>query len=99
MPQAEEGNTTSEGTWEKIQTHTRCKAPLLRRARGGGANYQKKLPALECAHTSELSEGRAALVQATGSETPLALLRETGCFLCRLLVARHLFCGLRAPGG
>ena len=45
------------------------------------------------------TEGRAALAQATGSKKPLAHLGETGHFLCRLPVARHLLCGLRASGG
>ena len=35
---AEEGNTTAEGTQKKVQTHRRGKAPLLGRAKGGGAD-------------------------------------------------------------
>ena len=38
MPWAEEGNATAEGTWEKVWTCRRDKAPLLRRARVGGAD-------------------------------------------------------------
>ena len=52
-----------------------------------------------CAHAHGLSEGGMALAQATGGEKPLAHLRETGRFLCRLPVARHLLCGLKALGG
>ena len=59
----------------------------------------RELPAPECEHICRLSEGGVALVQATGSETPLAHLEETGHFLCGLMVARHLLCGLRASGG
>ena len=29
MPQAKEGNAMVEGTWEKVWTHRRGKAPLL----------------------------------------------------------------------
>ena len=36
--------------------------------------------------------------QAKGGEKPLACLGEIGHFLCRLLVARHLLCGLRVSG-
>ena len=36
---------------------------------------------------------------ATDSENPLAHLGETGSFLCRLLLTRHLLCGVRASGG
>ena len=57
-------------------------------------------------HACRLSEGGEALVQAMGalvqltdSKKPLAHLGETGCFLCRLPVARHILCGLRAPWG
>ena len=52
-----------------------------------------------CTGTCGLSEGEGALVQATGGKKPLAHLGETGRFLYRLLVARHLVCGLRAAGG
>ena len=73
------------------------KAPLLGKVRGGGADHHRKLPAMECAHACELSEGSAALVQATGGKKPLACLGETGCFLCRLPMARHLLM-LKASG-
>ena len=68
------------------------------RRRGG---RHRKLPALEHehAHAHGASEGRAALVQAMSGEKHLAPLKETGHFLCRLQVARHLLCGLRASGG
>ena len=94
---AGEWKAMEEGTWEKVQTHRRGKAPLLGTSRGGGVDHHRKLPALECVHARRLSESRVALGQATALEKPLACLGETGCFLCRLpIVARHLLCGLRA---
>ena len=99
-PQAEEGNAMAEGTWEKVGTHRRSKAPLLGRVRGSGADCNRKLPAPEHAPSAlGLSEGRVALVQAMGSKKPLSHLGETVHFLCRLPMARHLLCGLRASGG
>ena len=89
----------AEGTWEKVQTHRRGKVTLLGRVRGGGADCHRKLLASECAHACGISEGREALVQATSSEKTPAYSGETGHFLYRLLVARHLLCGLRASGG
>ena len=89
----------AEGTWEKVCAHWRGKAPLLGRARGGGADCHRKLPSLDCAHACRRSEGRAALAKSMGHEKPFSLLGETGHFLCSLLVARHLLCGLRASGG
>ena len=41
-------------------------------------------------------EGRAALQRLRTAKKPLAPLGEIRHFLCRLLVARHLLCGLRA---
>ena len=38
-------------------------------------------------------EGEEALL---GGKKPLSCLGEIRCFLCRLPVARHLLCGLRA---
>ena len=99
MPRARERNTRAEGTWEKVWTRRRGKAPLLERVRGGGADHHRKLPGPEHAHAHRLSEVRAALAQATVSENPLAHLGETGHFSCRLPVARHLLCGLRTSGG
>ena len=99
MPCAGEGNTTAEGTQGKVQTLRRVKVPLLGRVRGGGVDHHKKLPELERAHARGPSEGGMALVQAKGSEKPRACLGETGHFLCRLPVARHLLCELRASGG
>ena len=99
MPRAKEGNAMAKGTQEKAWTHRRGKVPLLGRARGRGADHHRKLPALEHVHPHGLSEGGVALSQTTGDETTLAPLGETGCFLCRLPVARHLLCGLRASGG
>ena len=96
---AGEWNTTADGTREKVQACRRSKEPLLGRARRGGMDCHRKLPAAECAHPSGLSEGRVALAQAVGGEKPLAHLGETGHFLCRLPVAKHLLCGLRASEG
>ena len=45
------------------------------------------------------SRGQMALAQTRGCKKPLAHSGETGRFLRRLLVARHLLCGLRASGG
>ena len=87
----------AEGIQEKIQTHRRGKAPLLGRMRRG-VGHHRKLPALEHAHACML-RGWGCSVEATGGKKPLAHLGETGRFLCRLPVARHLLCGLRAPGG
>ena len=78
---AGEGNATAEGTQEKVQTCRRGKAPLLGWARGGGAVYHRKLPEPEHVHAYWLSEGKLALVQATGSEKLLAHLGEAGHFL------------------
>ena len=49
-PQAVEGNTMAEGTWEKVRTRRRGKGPLLGRARRGGADLHRKLPIPELAH-------------------------------------------------
>ena len=99
MPQAEEGNARAEGNQEKVWIHRRGKVPLLGKARGGGAGRDRKLPARElCMPTGSQRVGwlwHGIL----GSKKPLACLGETGCFLCRLVVARHLLCGLRASGG
>ena len=53
-----------EGTWEKVWTCRRGRAPLLGRVRGEGADCHRKLPAPERMHACGLSEGRAALAQA-----------------------------------
>ena len=37
----------AEGTWEKVWIRRRGKAPLMRRAEGGGEDHHRKLPALE----------------------------------------------------
>ena len=88
----------AEGTQEKVQTHRRGKAQLLGR---GERERQTTIgnPAPERVHAHGLSEGRAALEQAKGCKKPLAYLGQIGCFLCRLPVARHLLCILRASGG
>ena len=99
MPWIGEGNATAEGTWEKVWTYRRGKAPLLGRVRGGGADHHRKLCALEHMHACWLSEGREALAQDPGSKKPLSHLGETGHFLFRLPVAKYHLCGLRVSGG
>ena len=72
---------------------------IVGEGRGGGADHHRKLPAPQHVHAHGLPEGGAALAQAIGSKKPLAPLGETGHFLCRLPMDRHLLCGLRASGG
>ena len=83
--------------WQrKCGTHRKSNAPLLGRMRGEGEDHHRKLPAPE--HELQhhgLSESGVALAQVTDSEKSLACLGETGRFLCRLPVARHLLCVLR----
>ena len=55
-------------------------------------------PALEHAHAYRLSEGRAALKQATGSWKPLANLWEMGWLWHRLRVVRSLLLIYRGLG-
>ena len=86
----------AEETRKKVQTHRRGKAPLLGRVRG---DHPRKVPAPECVHARGLSEGGEALAQAMGCKKRLDRLGDSGCFLCRLLVARYLLCGLRVSGG
>ena len=73
-PQAGEGNTKAEETWEKDQTCRRGKAPLLGRAREGEADRNRNLPVPECVHVQGLSEGGVALAQAVGRLRSLLLL-------------------------
>ena len=98
-PWAEEGNATAEETREKVHTCRRGNVPLLGRVRGGGTDLHRKLHALSVCMPHGLSEDGAVLTQAMGSEKPFALLGKAGCFLYRLLVYRHLLCGLRTSGG
>ena len=63
--------------------------------RGGWAGCHRKLPVLEQVHAGSL-RGWGGSAEATGGEKPLAHLREIRHFLCRLVVARQLLCGLRA---
>ena len=65
----------AEGTQEKVLAGRRGKVPLLGRARGGGVDHHRKLPVHTYAHACSLSEGRAALAQATGGKKPLAWAR------------------------
>lgn len=95
MPRAKEGNAIAEGTQEKVQTCRRGKAPLM--GKGGGAGCHRKLPALECVHAHQL-RGWGSSAEATGGQKPLAHLGKMRHFLSRLLMARHLLCGLRAQG-
>ena len=99
-PRAGEENAMAEGTRQKVQTHRRGKELLLDRVRGEGQTAIGN-SLHQSMHMPEGSQraGGWALVQATGGKKPLAHLGETGRFLCRLPVARHLLCGLRAPGG
>ena len=99
MPWAGEWYAMAEATQEKVLARRRNKVPRLGRARGGGADCHRKLLTPEHVYAHGLAGAGAALVQAMGREKPLACLGETGCFLCRLPVARHLLRGLRASGG
>ena len=47
---AREWNTKAGGTWEEVRTCMTGKVPLLGRARGGGADCHRELPAPEQAH-------------------------------------------------
>ena len=87
----------AEETWEKVQSCRRGKVPLLARPRGGGVDHYRKLPEPECKHAWGL-RGRGSFAQATGGEKPLACLGEMRYSLCRLQVAGHLLCGLKALG-
>ena len=81
----------AERTQEKVWAHRKIKAPLLGKARGGGADSHRTLSAQ--GHAG-LSEGGAPLVQVARSH--LLGRRETGHCSYRLQVAGHLLCGLRA---
>ena len=88
----------AQGTWEKVWTHRRGKAPLLGRGEEEGwAAIGNSLH--QSVHKPMILLGGVALVQAMGDEKLLARLGEIGHFLCRLPVARHLLCGLKASGG
>ena len=63
--------------------------------RGGEVGHHRKLPVLEHVHAHRL-RGWGGSMEAMGNEKPLVCLRELRCFLCRLLVASHLLCVLRA---
>ena len=84
---AKEGNTTAEGTWEKVWTCRRGKSPLLGRGeKEGWAAIGNSLH--WSVHACRL-RGWGCSVEATGEgKKPLVHLREIRCFLCRLLVAR-----------
>ena len=83
----------AEGTLEKVQIHRRGKVPLL--GKGGGVGRHRKLPAPLRAHAHGL-RGRVGSAEVMGGEKPLAHLETIRRFLCRLPVARHLLCGLKA---
>ena len=91
VPWAGEGKAMSEGTQER-QSAT---AGEGERRRGG---HHRQLPTTEYAHDHRPTEGGVALAQDMGGEMPLAHLGKIGCSLCRLQVADHLLCGLRASG-
>ena len=48
VPRAGEWNAVEEGTQEKVRAHRRSNTPLLGRARGGGVDCHKNLPARRC---------------------------------------------------
>ena len=54
MPWAGEWNTTAEGTPEKVQIRRRGRVPFLERARGGGVDHHRNLPAPEQVHARGL---------------------------------------------
>ena len=89
----------AEGTQEKVWAHRRGKVLLLGRVKGGAGTIRNCLCQSLCVCPCGLSEGGKTLAQDLGSKKPLAPLQETGHFLCRLPVARHLLCRLRALGG
>ena len=72
------------------------KARLLGRARGGGADHHRNLPAHAC-----MGSQRAGRLWCRFQVARRHLLRlqETWRFLYRPQVARNLLCGLRAAGG
>ena len=57
---------------ESLGLQDRQGAIVVQEARGRGEGCHRKLPAPQRVHVSGLSEGGAALVQATGGEKPLA---------------------------
>ena len=59
-PQAEEGNATAEGSWEKVRVCRRGKVPLLGRVRGEGRTI-KGNPLHKSVYIVEGLEGRVAL--------------------------------------
>ena len=78
MPRAKEGNTTAEGTWEKVCTQER-QGIVVREGRGGGVGYHRKPPALERAQACSL-RGWGGSAEAMGGEKPLAHLQEVRHF-------------------
>ena len=71
---------------------------MLGRGEDEGAGHHMKLPAPDHVHALGLRE-QGSSVEAMGTEKDHASLGEIRLFLCRLPVARHLLCGLRASGG
>ena len=94
-----EGECHGRGNPEEGPDPQERQGSIVGEGRRGGVDRHRKFAASERARARRLSEGRAALAQATNSEKPLAHLGETGRFWCRLPVVRHLSCGLRASGG
>ena len=85
----------AEGTQEKVRTHRRGKASLSGRVEEEGrATIGNSL--FQSVHIPTGLEGGGGSTEAVGGEKPFACLREIRRFLCRLPVARHLLCGLRA---
>ena len=79
MLQAGEWNATTEGTWKKVQAYRRGKVPLIGTARGGAVDHHRNsLHPNVRTRMCRLSEGGAALAQATYGKKPFACLREMG---------------------
>ena len=95
MLRAKEGNTAAEGTQEKVWDWQERQGAIVGEGREGEAGRHRKFPVLECVPAHGL-RGRGGSAESNGGEKPLAHLGEIRCFLCRLPVARHLLCGLRA---
>ena len=93
---AGEWNSIAEGTRKKVWACKRSKVPLLGRVRRGGVDCHKNLPAQVCAGSQRVWWLWYRLWVAISHSLRL---RETGCFLSGLQVARHLLCGLGSMWG
>ena len=86
----------SRKTWEKVWACRRSKAPLLGRVRRTGVDRHRNLPTHVCMDSQRAGRLWNRLWMA---RSHLVVLQETGHFLYRLWVARHLLCGLEAAWG